>query len=60
MKLVLNNPEAEAKRSFSVEDRECPVYADFSKLLRVIENEVHPNLEKRTSSVLSVILINLW
>ena len=27
--------------------------------LRVIVNEFHPNLEKTTSSVLSVILINL-
>ena len=28
--------------------------------LRVIVNEFHPNLEKTTTSVLSVIFINLW
>ena len=28
--------------------------------LRVIVNECHPNLEKTTSSVPSVILFNLW
>ena len=28
--------------------------------LRVIVNELHPNVEKTTSSVLSGILINLW
>ena len=28
--------------------------------LMIIVNEFHPNLEKTTSSVLSVILINLW
>ena len=28
--------------------------------LRVIVNEFHPNLEKTTSCVLSVLLINLW
>ena len=61
MKLVYNNPEAEAQRSLaqSAKNRlslSCNYTADC---LRVIVNDFHPNLEQMTSSVLSVILINL-
>ena len=67
MKLVYNNPEefyACSRRRIIRQSepglgrlRETPL----GLCLRVIVNvEFHPNLEKSTSSVLSVILINLW
>ena len=68
MELVNNNPEAETQRSFArrrrITRQRKPVLrrlreTPLSFCLRVIVNEFHPNLEKMTSSVQSVILINL-
>ena len=52
-------------RAEELQDRESLFYADCAKLLwasawGLLWNEFHPNLGKTTSSVLSVILINLW
>ena len=56
MCFVHNNPEAEALKKLSVVGVE---QAPLGFYLRVIVNETHINLEKTTSSVISVILINL-
>ena len=40
--------------------RECMLVTSLGFCLRVIVNETHINLEKTTSTVPSVIFINLW
>ena len=67
LKLVHNDPEAEAKRSFAqrrISRQKEPVLRRLRETplgfcLRVIVKKFHPNLEKTKSSVLSFILINL-
>ena len=65
-KLLHNNHEAEAHGGVSAVSSHCLVIlrrlceTPLGSFLRVIVNTFHQNLEKMTSSVLSIILFNLW
>ena len=64
-KLIHINPEAEAQSVKNYKTDREPVLRRLRETplgccLRIIVKQFHPNLKKTTSSVLSVILINLW